>query len=903
MHQTAAWRGNGPHKAKLKAEVKKTTDPPRLAIWLLTRRLSRRVARLHRRGSQRRVRDAPRRFAGRGLRLVLVADDALPRCAATGSPNPLRQGSSQGDTRMRTVFADLRYAFRVMSRRPSYAAAVVSVLALGIGANTAIFSIVNAVLLRPLPFEEPERLVRIFTRTPGPGARLFELSPGKFYDWQRDAQSFEGMAMYPCCGFREFALTGTGTARAVRVTAVSAGFFEIVRARPALGRVFRQEEDTPGGKHVVVLSDRFWSTEFGGNPDAIGRTVKLNDEAYTIVGVMPATASVASWVAMASDVWIPLALTDEQRADRGNHNRDGVARLKRGVDLAQAQAEMDAISARLAREFPKSDGRWRAVVIPMQEAIVGNSRTMLLMLFGAVGLVLLVACANVGNLLFTRALSRRKEIAIRAALGAGRGHVFQQLLTEALLLAVAGGALGLLLAYGTLTSASTLLAGQVPRAEEISIDGRVLLFEVGVSMLTGVLAGTLPALRAGRSDLGGLNDALKEGGRGDGAIGVGTRRLLIVCEVSLSLVLLMGAGVMIQSLLALRYGDTGFDPNNVLTMRVRLADARYPSPAQRSSFFDAALQRIRALPGVEAAGTIDDLPLGDGSSQTLTLEGYPPQRDPVAVQVRQITPGYVRAMGIQVLRGRDIGESDAEVLLVSANAAKLYWGADDPIGRRAALPAVSKTVLRQVVGIVGDVKQRSLTEGSTPTVYFYTREPYGTATFVMRTSVPPATLVQPAVAAIRAIDPEQPVGDIRTMVQVLDRGLTSQRLSALLLGIFAGVALLLAAVGIYSVLSYIVRGRSREIGIRTALGASAADVLRLVIIEGMSPVLVGIAAGTIAALAAARVMKTLVFSVSASDPLTLAAVAATLTLVALMASLVPAYRASRLDPVKVLRAE
>jgi putative ABC transport system permease protein len=541
-------------------------------------------------------------------------------------------------------------------------------------------------------------------------------------------------------------------------------------------------------------------------------------------------------------------------------------------------------------------------VIPMQEEIVGNSRTMLLMLLGAVGLVLLIACANVGNLLLTRALSRRKEIAIRSALGAGRGRVFQQLLTEALLLAGAGGALGLLLAYGTLTSASTLFASQVPRAEEISIDGPVLLFAVGVSMLTGLLAGTLPAVRAGRSDLGSLNGALKEGGRSDGAIGVRTRRLLIVCEVALSLVLLMGAGVMIQSLLALRYGDTGFDPNNVLTMRVRLVDARYPSPAQRWSFFDAALQRIRALPGVEAAGTVNDLPFALGESQTLALEGYPAQREPVAVQVRQITPGYLRAMGIPVLRGRDAVDSDAEVLLVSQETARLYWGDGDPIGRRAALP-FSKTVLRQVVGVVGDVKQRSLTEGPTPTAYYYTREPSGRATFVVRTSVPPAALAQPVVAAIRAIDPEQPVVDTRTMVQVLDEKLAPQRFSALLLGLFAGVALLLAAVGIYSVLSYIVRGRSREIGVRAALGAQRADILRLVVVEGMWPVLAGIVAGTLASVASAKVMRTLVFGVSASDPLTLAAVAATLTVVALMASLIPAYRALRLDPVNVLRAE
>jgi putative ABC transport system permease protein len=798
-----------------------------------------------------------------------------------------------------TLFADLRRAFRAMSRTPSFAVAVVSVLALGIGASTTIFSIVNAVLLRALPFEEPERLVRIFTRTPGPGARLFELSPGKFYDWQRDAKSFEGMAMYQCCGFRELALTGTSTARTVHATAVSAGFFEVVRARPALGRVFRQEEDTPGGRYVVILSDRFWKTEFGGNPDVIGRTAKLNDEAYTIVGVMPAGASVASWTGMASDVWVPLALTDEQRAARGNHNRYGVARLTRGVGLAQAQAEMDAISARLA-PLSKFDDGWGAVVIPMQEEIVGNSRTMLLLLLGAVGLVLLIACANVGNLLFTRALSRRKEIAIRFALGAGRGRVFQQLLTEALLLAAGGGALGLLLAYGTLTSVSTLLAGQVPRAEEISIDERVLLFAVGVSMLTGVLAGTLPGVRASRSD---LNDALKEGGRSDGAVGVRTRRLLIVCEVALSLVLLMGAGVMVQSLLALRHVDSGFDPNNVLTMRVRLVQARYPTAGQRFAFFETALQRIRALPGVVAAGTIDDLPFADGETQPLGPEGYAPRQNPVAVQVRQISPGYLHAMGIPVLRGRDVLDSDADVLLPSQDAAKLYWGADDAIGRRATLPALSRTVLRQVVGIVGDVKQRNLIEDATPTVYFYSRDPHGRATFAIRTSVPPATLAQSAVGAIRAIDPEQPVVDTQTMVQVLDAKLTPQHVSALLLGIFAGVALLLAAVGIYSVLSYIVRGRSREIGIRTALGARPSDVLRLVIVEAMSPALVGIAVGMIAALMSAKVMATLVFGVSASDPLTLAAVGVTLALVALMASLMPAYRALRLDPLKVLRAD
>jgi predicted permease len=425
------------------------------------------------------------------------------------------------------------------------------------------------------------------------------------------------------------------------------------------------------------------------------------------------------------------------------------------------------------------------------------------------------------------------------------------------------------------------------------------VFAVLVSILTGILAGTLPAMRATRSD---INDVLKAGGRGNSAAGLGTRRLLIVCEVALSLILLMGAGVMGRSLFALRYGDTGFDPNHVLAIDARLIEARYPTPELRSAFYGATLEHIRTLAGVEAAGTVDDLPLHDGSSQTLELEGYPPYRKPVAVQVRQITPGYLSAMRIPVLRGRDVAATDGEVLLISRNAAKLYWGTDDPIGHRASLP-YSRTVLRQVVGIVGDIKQRSLAEGTTPTVYFYTREPYARATFVIRTSVPPSTMAPSVVAAINAVDPEQPVADIRTMVQALDQGLTSQRFSALLLAVFGGVALVLASVGIYSVLSYIVRGRSREIGIRAALGARRSDVLRLVLVEGISTAMVGIAAGMIGALASARVMASLIYGVSAADPVTLVVVATTLAVVALLSSLVPAWRALRLDPVKVLRAE
>jgi putative ABC transport system permease protein len=801
---------------------------------------------------------------------------------------------------MRSLLADVRYAVRVLTRTPAFSLPVVVVLALGIGANTAIFSILNAVLLRPLPFPGQDRIVRLFHVPPPatfPGVKRFSLSPANFYDWQRDARSFEGMALYRGRGFT---LTGSGTPRTILAGAVGPGFFDILGARPAQGRVFRADEDVPASR-VAVVSDAFWKTSLGAVPDALGRTLKLNDEAYTIIGVMPPDFALASWFPTGREIWVPLALTDAQRVVRENHNQQAVARLRPDADIAQAQSELTVISKRLEQEHPQENAGWGATVVPLREAIVGDIRTTLVLLLGAVGLVLLIACANVGNLLFTRALARRKEIAIRAALGAGRARVFQQLVVEALVLALAGGAAGLVLAHLGLDAGASLLSGQVPRADQISIDARVLAFALGASLLTGLLAGVLPALRAGRTD---LTEPLKEGGRGDGAIGIRTRRALVVCEVALSVVLLMGAAVMLRTLRALQTVDVGFDGRSVLTMNVSLPVTRYQTAAQRTAFFDGALERIRALPGVTAAGAIDDLPLSGGSVQPIVVQGRPellPREQPT-VQVRAMTPGYLEAMGIPVLRGRDVTARDVDVMLVSRSAARLLWGDADPIGQRVTLPLVSRTQTREVIGIVGDVKQDSVSEAALPSVYNYTRErDIAGLSLVVRSSLPSSAMAPAAIGAIRALDPEQPVANVRTMTEVRDEQLTSPRLTALLFGLFAAVALTLATVGIYSVLAYIVRGRSREIGIRSALGAQTGDVLRLVVREGMTPALIGIGAGIVAARVAALGLEGLVFGVSASDPLTLAGVAVTLGLVAFLASLVPAYRATRLDPAAVLR--
>jgi len=880
-------------------------DVPRLAVSLLTRRLS---------GEWRDfvLGDLEEEFHARCAVSPSAARRWLwwqtIRCLTTPPPvrpfaMPDRSPRPEGDSMIRTLVADVRYSLRVLLRAPSFALAVVAVLALGIGANTAIFSIVNSVLLRPLPFDEPDRLVRLFHVPPQatfPGMPRFSVSAANFYDWKRDARTFEGMAIYR---FRPFTLTGGGRAEAVVAGAVGDGFFETVHARPLLGRLFLPEEDAPARGHVVVLSNGFWKSHFGGAPDAIGKTLTLDGEPYTVVGVMPAAFSMVSWSIMHREFWVPVAFKDADRAVRDNHNDAVVARLRPGVSVASADAEMKEISLRLEREYPKENTGWGATVVPLQELIVGDVRTSLVMLLAAVALVLLIACANVGNLLFARALGRRKELAIRTALGAGRARVFQQLIIEAMTLAIGGGVVGLLLARVSLAAGARLLAGQVPRADEITVDARVMWFAFAISIVTGVLAGILPAIRAGRTD---LNDALKEGGRSDaGSVGLRTRRMLIVCEVALSLMLLTGAGVMIRSLLALRQVDAGFDPRNVLTMQVSLPETRYKTPAQISAFFDGALQRMRALPGVQDAAVVDDLPLAGGSQQPIVIDGRAEllPKDQPTVAVRKITPGYLRAMRVPLLRGRDFSADDVNVMLVSRAAARLLWGDVDPIGRQARLPLQSKTVVDTVVGVVGDIRDAGLSENPVATIYEYTRErDWSRLAIVIRTTVPPLSIAQAATAVVHAIDPEQPVEEVRTMEDVRDDTLTSQRFSALLLGLFAAVALVLASVGIYSVLSYIVRGRSREIGIRAALGAKSGDVVRLVVVEGMTPALIGIAAGALAALAAGRLMAKLVFGVSASDPLTLASVSALLILVALLASLVPAYRASRVDPAEVLRA-
>jgi predicted permease len=807
---------------------------------------------------------------------------------------------------MHNIWQDLTYGFRVLRKNPGFAIGAVVVLALGIGANTAIFSVVHAVLLRPLPYSDPGRIAMVYHVPPQksfPGMKIFAVSPANYLDWRKQSGVFDAMSIFHPT---TMTLTGEDQPEAVQGIVVSSEFFQVLGVTPIQGRAFTAEEDTNGHGNVVVLSYPFWQSHFGADPKVIGKNLTFNGLPYSIIGVMPAHFHFF----YQGEYFVPLGWTDKDRAVRNNHNYLVIARLKRGVGLQQAQAEMNTISARLEQAYPEDDKGWGATIVPLREDLVGDVRPALLMLLGAVAFVLLIACANVANLVLAKTLGHRKEIAIRTALGASWQRVIQQTLAETLLLSAAGGALGLLVAHGGIALIVAFFGDKLPQTGPVGLETKVLGFTLGISILSGVLSGLAPAWRLARTN---VNEALKQGtGRTDAdSGGRATRNILVVCEVGMSLVLLIGAGLMIRTLWALHDVKPGIDPHNVLTFRVTLPREKYPKPEQQLNFYKQLVERVRSLPGVESAGTIDALPFtDDGSTEPVAIEGRPAVEFAMQpeVAVRTISPGYLSTLHIPLLAGRDFSESDSldkpAAIVISESMAREFWPNEDPVGKRLTLSFFPEKI-REVIGVAGDVKFRGLdSRKSLATVYV----PLAQITFwnqamVVRTSGDTASASSAMGAAVHQQDPDQPLRDVRTMDDILADSLSQRRFSMLLLASFAGLALILAAVGIYSVLAYAVRQRQREIGIRMALGAQLNDVLRMVITEGMCPALIGVGLGLAGALALKRAISSLIFGVSESDPLTFLSVAVLLAMVALVASILPAYRATKVDPMRALREE
>jgi putative ABC transport system permease protein len=857
-----------------------------------------------------------------GVRSGLAPEEARRQAVlALGGIDQTKENyrDRRGFPALEAVIQDVRFGLRLLRKNPGFTAVAVITLALGIGANTAIFSVINAVLLKPLPFEQPDRLVKVYHTPPQtsfPGIPTFSVSPANFLDWRTQSRAFEGMAAY---GFRRYTLTGKGRPEAISIGLVNSDLFSILRARPLIGRVFLEDEDEPGRDHEVVLTYSFWDEHFGADREIVGKNIELNGEPFTVVGVMRPGFDfpIVRNPSLRVHLWKPMAWTDVERVVRDMHNYLVVARLNDGVTLKQAQAELNAISSRLVQQYPKDDKGWGAIAIPLTEDLVGEIRPSLLILLGAVAFVLLIACANVANLLLARTLSRRKEIAIRAALGAGRGRLLQQALSETLLLAFAGGLLGLIFAHYGLELIVNYLAQRLPRYREIGLDGEVLAFTLGVSLVTGFAAGLLPALRLAKE---GSNQALKEsaGQVSSDAVGSRTRSVLVASEVALSLMLLIGAGLLIRSLWALRNVNPGFDPNRVLTMSVAIPPAKFAQPAQQIGFFRDVLERVLAVPGVETAGMNDDLPLGDGSHEPILAEGWPvvPMADLPEVDVRIISPGYLSAMHIPVLRGRDFEDSDAEsragVVLVSQSMAKQFWPNENAIGKHVTLYFYPQ-MTRVVVGVIADVKEDGLNQKRAPVgLYFPLAQltaPKGLQwqsfgmDLVVRTAQNPSSIAEALAEAVHGVDPEVALLNVRTMEDLVSASLSPQRFTMLLLAAFAGLALLLATIGIYSVISYSVSRRKHEIGIRISLGASPADVLLLVLRQGMMLAAMGLVIGIIGALVLSRLMATIVYGVKPSDPLTFVAVPLLLTCVAVVACYIPARRAMRVDPAVALRHE
>ncbi|MCP9495914.1 MAG: ABC transporter permease [Pyrinomonadaceae bacterium MAG19_C2-C3] len=810
---------------------------------------------------------------------------------------------------MTTLWQDIKYGARMLLKTPGFTLVAVFALALGIGANTAIFSVVNGVLLKPLPFVEPERITRFYNATTNEPASI---AYPDFQDYANRAQSLQHVAGYLMTGT---ILRGGDEPERVRGANVSASLFPMLGVNAALGRVFTAEEDRDGAPSVIVISHELWQRRFGGDAGVIGQQIPLGANPKTVIGVMPPNFKFPVATTFPTEYWLPLSESPsvkQQAARRGSIFLDVVASLKPGVSVEGANAELDTIARTLEAQYPNTNTGRRVRLVKLHESLVSDIKPALLVLLGAVGLVLLIACANVANLLLARAAARGKEIAVRTALGASRGRIVRQLLTESLLLALTGGGLGLLLAVWGIDLLVAASPAGVPRLQDVRLDMSVLLFTFGISTLTGVLFGLAPALQASKLD---LNHALKEGGRGstEGGRGSRVRSVLVVTEVALSLVLLVGAGLLIKSFYALLNTDPGYATDRVLTMTLPLSTTKYPQPEDRAQFFQQVLRSVNELPGVEAAGATAQLPLGGSENiSSFNIEGRPPAAPgstPTAGD-QTVTPDYFRAMNIPLLKGRTFTEQDTNaappVLIVNETFARRHFPNDDPVGKRIIPDSETGSVPpREIIGVVGDARHQDLSSIPYADAYSpYAQNSRATMHIVVRAKTADPNEVAPAVrAAIKELNGDQLIWQTRTMNELVAGNVAPRRFNMILLGVFAAVALMLAAVGIFGVMNYVVTQRTHEIGIRIALGAQTTDVLRLIVAQGMMLALIGVGLGLAGSFAASRVLRTLLYGVSATDPMTFIGVSVLLAVVALLACYIPARRAMKVDPMIALRYE
>jgi putative ABC transport system permease protein len=800
---------------------------------------------------------------------------------------------------------DIRYALRMFSKRPFFTAIAVLTLALGIGANTAIFSVVNAVLLSPLPYEESDRLMGVWENQASRGRREQPVAISNFIDWKEQNQSFELMAAVRSATFN---LTDGGEPERIDGIRVSVEILRVLRIEPALGRGFTDAEGRPGGEMVALLSHALWQRRYGSNADIIGRKITLDQRPFTVIGVLPAGVRHPglNFPETGADIWIP-AVPQQGELPRGFHAFRVIGRLRAGATIEAAQAEFDAIAERLQQQYPNSNTGWVIGITPLREQIVGRIRTPLLVLLGAVVFVLLIACANVANLLLAQATARRQELAIRTAFGASRSRLVRQMLTESLMLSFAGGVIGLALAVWGVPVLTSIDANRIPRMEEIGVDARVLAFTLAVSIVTSLLFGLVPALRSSSNR---FIEALREGRKGaGGAAHHRTLNLLVVVEVALAMVLLICAGLMIRSFLSVKEVDPGFDPRGLLTLSVNLPTSSYKDQRQQEIFYRRFIDGLSAIAGVEKAAAISRLPVVGFATANFTLEGKPvPAGTEPSADYRAVTPEYFQTIGIPLISGRDFTSQDTErssdVIVINEAMRDQFFEGENPIGKRIQL-AAERTRFREIVGVVGDAKLGSLDSATTPAVYV----PFPQSTwpdafrqgFLVVRGKNPESLVSAIRSELKNIDAEIPLSQVRTMEQIISSSLSQRRFNTSLLAVFAALAGLLAAVGIYGVMAFSVSQRTHEIGVRMALGAEHRDVMKMVLGQGALLAAAGAAAGVVGAFALTRVLSTLLFGVTATDPVTFALIPLTVIATAVAACYVPARRATRVDPVIALR--